>query len=267
MDCQKVTQNIRNEFKNYMVQHHLKSVVLGISGGIDSCLVAALAKPICDEIGIKLIGRSLPIITNKLDELNRANIVGEAFCHDYKEVNLETQYDIFNNITVEVEGKLENETREKIRKGNIKARCRMIYLYNLAYTYNGLVLSTDNLTELNLGFSTIMGDWGDYAMIQYLWKTEVYKLADYLKNEYTFDKAKEALERTIQAVPTDGLGVSNSDLDQIQASSYDEVDEILQSYLYNGDKTYINHPVIQRYESSHFKRNWPIRIDRKNLFQ
>jgi len=267
MDCKKVTENIRKEFKDYMVKHNLKSAVLGVSGGIDSCVIAALVRPVCDEIGIRLIGRSLPIVTNKEDEINRANMVGYAFCHDYKEVSLETQYDIFNNITVEVEGKLENDIRERIRKGNIKARCRMIYLYNLAYSYNGLVLSTDNLTEELLGFFTVHGDHCDFGLMQKLWKHEVYELAEYLKNENISDNAKEAIQISIEAVPTDGLGVSNSDLDQIQASSYDEVDKILESYVYNGDMTFANHPVVKRYEASHFKRNWPIVIKRDNLFK
>jgi NH3-dependent NAD+ synthetase len=105
MNCERVVKNIQNHAKDYIVNNNLKSLVIGISGGIDSCLSSALLKPVCDELNIKLIGRSLPIVTNKSDEIARANMVGREFCHDYKEVSLETQFDIFNNITVAMEGK------------------------------------------------------------------------------------------------------------------------------------------------------------------
>ena len=56
----------------------------------------------------------------------------------------------------------------------------MIYLYNLASIYNGLVISTDNQTEYQLGFWTIHGDVGDFAQILGQWKTEVFELAKWL---------------------------------------------------------------------------------------
>jgi NH3-dependent NAD+ synthetase len=79
---------IRQILKDYIVKQNLKSLVLGVSGGIDSALVAALAKPVCDELNIKLIGRSLPCGTNTQDEIDRAKNVGELFCHDFREIDL-----------------------------------------------------------------------------------------------------------------------------------------------------------------------------------
>lgn len=61
--------------------------------------------------------------------------------------------------------------RTPIADGNIQARLRMIYLYNLASIHKGLVMSTDNQTEYQLGFWTIHGDVGDFDPIQDLWKT------------------------------------------------------------------------------------------------
>lgn len=57
-----------------------------------------------------------------------------------------------------------------------QARCRMMYLYDIASRHKGLVMSTDNQTEYQLGFWTIHGDVGDFDPIQDLWKTEVYEL-------------------------------------------------------------------------------------------
>jgi len=268
MDCEKVTENIRKEFKEYFIKHNLKSVVLGISGGIDSCVVAALVRPVCDELGIPLIGRSLPILTNTQNEISNAYVAGKAFCHNFKEVDLASMFAGVDQDILYDEGTLDDLMREKIRIGNIKARCRMIYLYNLAYVHRGLVLSTDNLTEELLGFFTIHGDHCDFAPIQKLWKHEVYEIAYYLADNGSSPIQRSALLLAIEAMPTDGLGVTDGgDLAQIQAKTYDEVDMILEDYVYAGNKTYANHPVVQRYEASHFKRNWPVVITRENLFK
>lgn len=100
----------------------------------------------------------------------------------------------------------------------------------------------------NLGFWTIHGDVGDFDPIQDLWKTEVYGLANYLQDHYK-SKALEALRNdyketcdnykamscaiynSCKLVPTDGLGISNSDLDQIGAKDYATVDDILSRFI------------------------------------
>ena len=142
----------------------------------------------------------------------------------------------------------EMPSRTPIANGNLQARCRMMYLYDIASRHKGLVMSTDNQTEYQLGFWTIHGD--DFDPIQDLWKTEVYGLANYLQDHYK-SKALEALRNdyketcdnykamscaiynSCKLVPTDGLGISNSDLEQIGAKSYAEVDDILQTNANN----------------------------------
>ena len=88
MNYKNAVKNIRQEFKNYLIDNKLKSVILGISGGIDSALVAVLAKPVCDELNIPLIGRSISIVSNKQEEKDRAKAIGESFCTDFKEIDL-----------------------------------------------------------------------------------------------------------------------------------------------------------------------------------
>jgi len=282
MNFENATKNIRKELKDYIIKHKLESLVIGVSGGIDSALVCALAKPICEELDIPLIGRSIPIISNKLDEMARAQLVGESFCTLFDAKNLdklfyETSFEIFNkdDIITRVIIKGETEKKIKIREGNIKARLRMIYLYDLAQKYNGMVLGTDNYTEYLLGFFTLHGDHFDYGMIQYLWKTEVYEMSKWLiKNEPMSQRQIDALELCIDAIPTDGLGVSNSDFDQLGAKDYNEVDLILAQYL-DAKNRYekgedvecpeINHSVIERHEKTHFKRNWPVNIPRDKI--
>lgn len=285
----------------YLLEHNLKAMVLGISGGIDSTVVAAICYEVSKRTGIPLIGRSLPI-KNKQDEFDVSRLVGEAFCNDFSVCSLRTSYAAFlNNIIKEefggdgtyyfneVEFNL-NHFQTPIANGNIQARLRMIYLYNLASINKGIVFSTDNQTEYQLGFWTLHGDVGDFNPLFGLWKTEVYKLAKWIETMYgtmaegaddaiTMEKylRKEfAIHKSIALTPTDGLGISSSDLEQIGASSYAEVDDILQTMLlyknpenekwdllYDKYEEEVTDKVWNRHLASEFKRkNLPITIQR-----
>lgn len=183
-----------------------------------------------------------------------------------------------------------NHFQTPIANGNIQARLRMIYLYNLASINKGIVFSTDNQTEYQLGFWTLHGDVGDFNPLFGLWKTEVYKLAKWIETMYgtmaegaddaiTMEKylRKEfAIHKSIALTPTDGLGISSSDLEQIGASSYAEVDDILQTMLlyknpesekwdllYDKYGEEVTDKVWNRHLASEFKRkNLPITIQR-----
>ncbi len=263
----KAVLNIRAELKKYVLKNNLKSLVVGVSGGIDSALTLALAKPVCDEINIQLLARSITILTNKKDEIYRAKKIGKLFADDFKEVNLSNALSILLPSVVEnYKNADKNNYNFKIRIGNIKARLRMIYLYELASRNKGMVLSTDNYTELLLGFWTLHGDVGDYGMIQNLWKTEVYSMARFLANNYNNEKYYDALTACIDAVPTDGLGITDSDLEQIGAKNYEEVDKILIEMLKNPKNPNLqNNKVVKRKINSEFKRNNPYNIPREKI--
>jgi NAD+ synthetase len=115
-----------------------------------------------------------------------------------------------------------------ISDGNIMARLRMMYLYQLASHYRGIVIDTDNMTEHELGFYTIHGDVGDYNVgIRYLWKHEVWELAEVLK--HYVPSAFGIIQASIDQQPTDD-NTSGTDLDQIApGSTYGDVDFILDS--------------------------------------
>lgn len=263
-------KNIQKNLKEYIQKNKRQALILGVSGGIDSALAAALAKPICDELQIPLIGVSISIDSNKIEEEDRARKVLMYFCTRGSERNLTTLfYELAFKFDHPLNGVAETEIQQKIRDGNIKARMRMIYLYNLAQYYSGMVLSTDNYTEYLLGFWTLHGDVGDYGMFQNLWKTEVYGLSKWIIDNTPIGlEAKEALQLCIGAVPTDGLGITDSDLDQLGCSSYEEVDVHLLSLVSNppvnpNDPGYL--AIKQRNETSAFKRNNPFNVQRDNI--
>ena len=306
LNYEKAFNTLVEETANYVTSNGLKAMVLGISGGIDSTVVAAICHEVSKKTGIPLIGRSLPI-KNKDDEFSVSKLVGEAFCDEFKVFNLSNSYkaSLFD-LCVDaglikdykgydlywVSDLEELAGRTPIANGNLQARCRMKHLYDIASIRKGLVMSTDNQTEYQLGFWTIHGDVGDFDPIQDLWKTEVYKLANWINNKYetiaegdVYGKEFEeylakstALEASIALTPTDGLGISNSDLEQIGAKSYYDVDRVLQTLVRKAspenDKLQdslekelgaeVIGKIIKRHRASEFKRKKaPIYITRE----
>lgn len=274
---------IREKTSEYLERYSIKCLVIGISGGIDSALNCAILRPICVNLGIKLIGVSLPTDSNKIDEVNRANNIGRLFCDIFLEKNI-------NEICESVNERFSNNIdrlltfNDKIRYGNIKARMRMIALYNEAYKHNGIVVDNDNKTEHLLGFWTLNGDVGDITPMADLYKTEVYDLAEYLvEYELKTKEEKDALTACIECVATDGLGITSSDLDQLGVPSYRTVDLILKNFVeepsvdsfgtvihelkYNSisykDENEVRewvNAIVKRNQNSNFKRNHPYKI-------
>lgn len=289
----------------YLLSNNIKVMILGISGGIDSTVCAAICHEVSKQTGIPLFGRSLPTHNNKKGETSTADLVGFAFCSNYREVKIDLAYRKLAYSITFPEG-LISETapftfdgvspkQTPLANGNIQARLRMIYLYNLASVYKGIVIDTDNLTEHNLGYWTLHGDVGDFNPIGGLWKTEVFELAEWIFNKYKnsdhndLTKA-EAVWASLQLKPTAGLGITNNDLEEIGAESYKQVDKVLKDILQWKDEvvnpTFENYMkdyrdsevpfddisievvenIAKRHFSSEFKRKrLPVKIERIDL--
>ena len=154
----------------------------------------------------------LPIHQNN-DELERAKTFCIEKLDSWIEHDLTKQFDALVSIMDETISH-DGLSDDKIRQGNIRARLRMITLYDLASKHGGLVASTDNYSELASGFWTLHGDVGDVSPIQALTKSwEVPALAEHLGVPHEI----------VEAVPTDGLGIANGDEDQF-GFSYLEFD-------------------------------------------
>ena len=231
IDYSKFVENSRKWLKKYIQDNHLQSIVIGVSGGIDSTISCAIASPVCEELGIPLIGRSLPTFSNHNVEIDVADLVGNAFCDNYDKKSIEADY-------IQLLGSLEREGEvSKLQSGNIKARLRMIYLRHLASLHKGVVLDNDNFTEWNLGFWTVGGDSPmDINLgLHYLWKTDIYGLAAFLYDECKINKyvkQAKAICESVKLTPTDGNGVSNSDCEQFGLDNYEQVDDVLQTMYY-----------------------------------
>lgn len=263
-------EKIQKEVSDYLKKFNIKSLIIGVSGGFDSGFNAALLQPVCKELGIPFIGRYIHVVSNKPEERERAIKVGNAFCTDFREVSLDhLYYEAEKEINLEETPVDETEFQKKIRLGNIKARLRMIYLYNLAAMKKGIVIDNDNKSEHQQGFYTIGGDIGDLRSLGDFYKTELYEMAKLYCDMGLLPDQKEALESVIDAVPTDGLGITSSDLEQLGVANYYELDTILSkiekgAYKVSDDCPFADEKNIKiwnRWKNSDFKRHHPHRIE------
>lgn len=225
IDYKKAFDTIVNVTSDYITKNGIKAMVLGLSGGLDSTVCAAICNKVSEKTGIPLYGISMPCSSNKGDEVSSASMAGEEFCNEFSEISIQDTFKCVENLC----DKISNKQSTGISQGNIKARLRMIALYDVASKVGGIVIGTSNTTERLTGFWTLHGDEGDINPIGDLWKTEVYGLADYLYKEVY--KGSEALKAAIEITPTDGNGVSKSDADQIMPGyTYDDIDLVLSTW-------------------------------------
>ena len=252
-------QKIVTALKNYSKHHKINNVVLGMSGGVDSALTAALFQ----AAGWTVTGLVMPIHQNSR-ETKRGIEACSVLGIDYKHVDLTDTYEELLKNLSKFDETLKDE-KETLRRGNLRVRLRMMTVYNEASKQGGLVGSTDNFSELAAGFWTLHGDVGDLAPIQSLCKSwEVPRLADVYGVPVS----------TVFATPTDGLGISHGDEDQF-GFSYLHFDivllaaiqhkfasrEELLSILAVDDKDLPTvNKILDRIKNSTFKRKNPYNI-------
>ena len=247
MDFQRIYDNLVFGLSEYCKANNIKSMVLGISGGIDSTITAAIANAACSELKIPLIGVSLPSSTNLDDETSAAKLVGEAFCTKFDEVSINHLYAYTESFLVGIAGSINNT---KIAKGNIKARLRMLTLYHIASVTGGIVLDTDNKTEHFTGFFTVHGDEGDIGVLRDLDKTTIFEFAKWLAydSDILTKEQSVAVQLSMSLNPTDGNGVG-CDLDQFGLKTYKEVDAVV-----NGEETVNVGNVASLHKKTWYKR-------------
>ena len=128
------------QLATYRKEHKINKAVLGMSGGLDSALTAAL----CKKAGWEVLGVTLPIHQNP-EETERGIEAIRALDLDEYHVDLTKAYDAMLPMIGDDALVSEDTHEARIRRGNLRARIRMITLYNLASKNKGLVLSTDNI--------------------------------------------------------------------------------------------------------------------------
>jgi len=201
--------------KNVLKKQGFKSVVIGLSGGIDSTVAFSLIERAIpsQNIFVAHLYYFKPKINSFKSVLRKANIPQENICN----ISIKNAVDTIQKTI----GLMEASRDYRVRLGNIMARIRMIALYDLAKKHNALVCGTENKSEFYLGYFTRFGDEAsDFEPIRHLYKTQVYQLAKYLN----------VPRKIIDLQPTAELWTGQAD--EIDFGfSYEEADQVLSLYL------------------------------------
>ncbi|WP_297814199.1 NAD+ synthase [uncultured Helicobacter sp.] len=171
-DFEKIKQNLVQFIATRVQIKGFKSVVFGLSGGIDSAVVARLCQLAFPKNHQALLMPSKQSSkTNLTDALEFCQIFGIS----HQIFSLNQPQSAFENI-------LQGLDSTPLRLGNLCARLRMIYLYDYAFANNALVIGASNKSEISLGYGTIFGDLAcAINPIGNLYKTEIYELARVLE--------------------------------------------------------------------------------------
>jgi NAD+ synthase len=226
-DYDELEDRIVGWISEYCLTHpKIKSLVVGISGGIDSSVVSTL----CALTGMPTYVVGMPI--NQLENQEslsdaHGNWLKSKFSNvTFIKTDMSSVYDSFLQTISNDIG--ENFATNKLAQANTRSRLRMVTLYQVAGSVNGIVVGTGNKVEdYGVGFYTKYGDGGiDIAPIADLYKTEVWMLGEHLGVD----------ERIISAPPTDGLwDDGRTDTDQLGVS-YEMLEWVMECGITSWDR-------------------------------
>jgi len=210
---EELKERIVKWIKDYADENKIQSLVVGVSGGIDSAVVSTL----CAETGLPVFPIGMPIHQDS-DQESLSDLHLTWLEKKYK--NVKTLKFNLTKVFEKFKEALEDYSHDDLSLANSRSRLRMTTLYQIAGKYNGMVVGTGNKVEdYGVGFYTKYGDGGvDIAPIADIYKTEVWELGRHL----------EVNEKIIEASPTDGLwDDKRTDEDQLGAS-YAQLEEAME---------------------------------------
>jgi NAD+ synthase (glutamine-hydrolysing) len=204
---------------DYVNKNGFPSVVLGLSGGIDSALTLAIAVDALgkDRVKVLLMSSQYTASISVDDAIAMAKLVDV----DYSLIPIKSLFDHFKEaLSVEFKGREEDATEE-----NLQARIRGMLLMALSNKFGSIVLTTGNKSETAVGYTTLYGDMaGGFALLKDVPKTLVYRLAHYRNSLSTIIP-----ERIITRPPSAELRDNQTDQDSLP--SYEILDAIMQAYV------------------------------------
>lgn len=212
-DFNELENKITSWLKEYTTAYGIKSLVIGVSGGIDSAVSSTLAA----KTGLPVYAIGMPIL-QKEEQKNLSEVHLNWLKENFDNVNV-LHYDLTDVFSV-FKRTMNGYGENFHALANSRSRLRMVTLYQVATSVGGIVVGTGNKVEdYGVGFYTKYGDGGvDIAPIADLYKTEVWELGKYFGID----------ERIINAAPTDGLwDDGRTDEDQI-GCSYEVLEEAME---------------------------------------
>jgi NAD+ synthetase len=205
--------------RDYLHKCNFKTAVLGLSGGIDSAVVACIA---AEALGPRnVLGVTMPTQYSSGGSVEDSRKLAANLGINFLEISIQGAFEAVRRQFTDVFAGLPEDTTEE----NIQPRLRGLTLMALSNKFGHLVLSTGNKSELAVGYCTLYGDMcGGLAVISDVPKTMVYRLAEYINRE------REIIPRaTIDKAPSAELKPDQRDQDTLPP--YDVLDPILQLYV------------------------------------
>lgn len=219
MKIEKIYEQLVKGLKNYLKKHNFSKIVLGISGGIDSAVACCIAK---EAVGAdNVLGIFMPGPPTSEQSRQCAEKLANNLGIKLKTIPIDDIYSCYiKNLKEYFEGKQEDTTEE-----NIQARIRANILMAFSNKFGYFVLTTGNKSESLVGYCTLYGDTiGGLGVLADLYKTEVYKLADYI------NKDKEIIPKEIiERAPSAELKQNQKDEEALLP--YKVLDKILYHYV------------------------------------
>lgn len=207
--------------RDYIYKNGMRKAVIGLSGGIDSTLVACIA---VDALGAEnVVGVSMPGPFSSEHSKEDAKLLAENLGIKYLTIPI---IDVYNTFLKTLEPVFEGRHFD-ITEENLQARIRGVILMALSNKFGWIVLTTGNKSENSTGYSTLYGDTaGGYAVIKDVYKTFVYQLAEYVNQK----AGKEIIPRRVfEKAPSAELRENQTDQDKLPP--YEILDEILKLYV------------------------------------
>ncbi len=213
--------------RDYIGKNGFPSVILGLSGGIDSALVLALAVDALGKDRVRSVMMPSPY-TADISWID-ARAMAERLGVRYDEISIVPEFEAFKaSLALEFKGRAEDATEE-----NIQARIRGTLLMALSNKFGSIVLTTGNKSEMATGYCTLYGDMaGGFAVIKDLAKTTVFRLARWRNTNDPYRTGSQPIpERIITRPPSAELRPDQKDQDSLPP--YEVLDAILERYMEN----------------------------------
>ncbi len=206
---------------DYVTKNGFGDVVLGLSGGIDSALTAALC---AEALGPQRVhGVSMPSRYSSEGTRSDAARAAESLGIDFREIPIEPMVEAYSGALAEAFAGREADLTEE----NLQARIRGTLLMALSNKFGWLVIATGNKSELSVGYSTLYGDLaGGFALIKDVYKTDVFRLAKWLNERAGRELIPQSI---IDRPPSAELRADQRDEDSLPP--YPKLDRVLEAYV------------------------------------
>ncbi|MEQ9618249.1 MAG: NAD+ synthase [Deltaproteobacteria bacterium] len=240
--------------RDYVTKNGFKKAVIGLSGGIDSALVSAVAREALGKDNV--IGVMMPSRYSSEGSIKDSRKLSKNLGIEVIRIPIEKAFGAFADMLDEVFSGTKQDSTEE----NLQARIRGNILMALSNKFGWLVLTTGNKSEMSVGYCTLYGDMaGGFAVIKDVPKTMVYKLSEY----YNSSKNKEMIPVSILHKPP-SAELRPDQLDTDSLPPYEVLDPILKAYVEDdlsvgeivslGFKEAVVKKVIRMVDSNEYKR-------------